>query len=115
MVKEIVGAPADALTINKLSPSKLKSSPSVPIVSILGCAAVVTVPAVVAVSAFPVKSPVTSPVTSPAILPGTVTTELAPYPIVASISLFSLPPINIKPGPFPPSSFATPSLNCPDS
>ena len=50
------------------SASIAKVSPSVPIDSMLGCAAVVTVPAVVAVSAFPVTSPVTSPV----IVPSTV-------------------------------------------
>ena len=36
-------------------------------------------------------------------VPVTVVTELAPKPMVASTSLFSLPPVNIKPLPFPPS------------
>ena len=38
---------------------------NVPTEVILGCEAFVTVPAVVAVEALPVRSPVTSPVTSP--------------------------------------------------
>ena len=56
---------------------------------------------------------IVSPPTSKS--PVIVVTELAPNPIVTSTSLFSLPPVNIKPVPLPPSWFATAKDSFPDS
>ena len=58
-------------------------------------AAATVVPPIVKASVSKVPSTSISPAKS--ILPGIVTTELAPSPTVTSTSLASLPPVNIRP------------------
>ena len=88
--------------------------PIVPRVVILAVPAAATVtPPIVRASVSKVPSTSTSPAKS--MLPGIVTTELAPNPTVTSTSLLTLPPVKVKPESRPPSWFATLKANFPDS